>query len=215
VSDWATIKTVRGDDGNRRCGWCASHTDYLSYHDDEWGRPITDDVLLYEKICLEGFQAGLSWITILRKRDAFRQAFAAFDPERVARFGKRDVERLLGNASIVRNRTKIEAAIGNARTMLDLRARDISLAALIWSFEPRRRGRPVPTSIGDLEAVTPESTALAKELSKHGFRFIGPTTAYAMMQSVGVVNDHLRGCHVRTACDHERRSLGQTLSPPR
>jgi DNA-3-methyladenine glycosylase I len=215
VSDWATIKTVRGDDGKRRCGWSASHTDYLAYHDGEWGRPITEDNLLYEKICLEGFQAGLSWITILRKREAFRQAFEGFDPERVARFGRREVERLLGNASIVRNRSKIEAAINNAQVMLDLRERDVSLAALIWSFEPRRRGRAVPLSIGDLEAVTPESTALAKELSKHGFRFIGPTTAYAMMQSVGVVNDHLRGCHVRDACEQDRRSLSQTLSPPR
>jgi len=206
VTDWQAIGTERGPDGKRRCGWGTSTPDYRVYHDDEWGRPLTEDVRLYEKVSLEGFQSGLSWLTILRKRDAFRRAFKGFDPGAVARFGERDIRRLLDDASIVRHRGKIEATIANARGTLAAQERYGSLAALVWSFEPSRRGRPVPVRLGDLEATTPESTALAKALKKLGFRFVGPTTAYAAMQSVGVINDHLKGCHVRGACDRERRA---------
>ena len=196
----------RGADGKRRCWWSTSTEDYAAYHDDEWGRPVVDDVRLYEKLCLEGFQSGLSWLTILRKREGFRRAFAGFDPEAVARFGDADVERLLGDAGIVRHRGKIEAAINNGRAVLDVQDRFGSLAALVWSFEPPRRGRPVPAGQGDIPAVTPESSALSKELKRQGFRFVGPTTAYAAMQSLGLVNDHLQGCHVRTACDRDRKA---------
>ncbi len=197
---------ITGADGRRRCGWGAATEDYTTYHDLEWGRPVTDDVRLYEKLCLEGFQSGLSWLTILRKRDNFRAAFAGFDPAAVAAYGPDDVERLMADAGIVRHRGKIEAAVANASAVLDVQARHGSLAALIWSFEPTRRGRPVPIELGEIAARTEQSTALAKELKRFGFRFIGPTTAYAAMQSVGVVNDHLRGCHVRSACDADRRA---------
>jgi DNA-3-methyladenine glycosylase I len=195
-----------GPDGRRRCGWSLSAPEYVAYHDDEWGRPVVDDRRLYEKLCLEGFQSGLSWLTILRKRDGFRRAFRDFDPERVARFGKRDVERLLRDAAIVRHRGKIEATIANARATLDVQAQHGSLAALIWDFEPPRRARRAPERLGDLPAATPESTALSKELRRNGFRFVGPTTAYAAMQSLGLVNDHVKGCHVRAACDRDRKA---------
>ena len=198
--------TERGADGKRRCWWSTGTEDYAAYHDDEWGRPVVDDVRLYEKLCLEGFQSGLSWLTILRKRDGFRRAFAGFDPATVARFDDTDVERLLGDARIVRHRGKIEAAIDNAGAVLGVQERYGSLAALVWSFEPPRRGRPVPAGLGDIAASTPESTALSKELKRHGFSFVGPTTAYAEMQSLGLVNDHLQGCHVRTACDRDRKA---------
>ncbi len=197
---------VKGDDGRRRCGWGASTPDYAAYHDDEWGRPVTDDVRLYEKICLEGFQSGLSWLTILRKRDNFRAAFDGFDPARVAGYGPDDVARLLDDAGIVRHRGKIDATIANASAALAAQERYGSLAALVWSFEPKRRGRPAPGDLHDLPGHTPESTALSKELKRLGFRFLGPTTAYAAMQSVGLVNDHLKGCHVRTACEADRRA---------
>ncbi len=208
MTDWSQIGVVRGDDGRKRCGWCVSAPDNQAYHDDEWGRPVTDDVRLYEKICLEGFQSGLSWLTILRKRGAFRRAFEAFEPSAVSRFGPRDIERLLGDAGIVRHRGKIEATIANAHATL--RAQDLhgSLAAVVWNFEPPRRGRGVPKQLGDLAAKTPESIALAKALAKLGFRFVGPTTAYAAMQSLGLVNDHVSGCHVRAACEADRRALG-------
>ena len=203
----------RGADGERRCWWSTGTEDYAAYHDDEWGRPVVDDVRLYEKLCLEGFQSGLSWLTILRKREGFRRAFAGFDPEAVARFDDTDVERLLGDARIVRHRGKIEAAIDNGRAVLDVQDRFGSLAALVWSFEPVRRGRPVPAGLGDLPAATPESTALSKELKRQGFRFVGPTTAYAAMQSLGLVNDHLQGCHVRTACDRDRKATSVPALP--
>src|SRR3954452_3415199 len=205
--DWGQIGAVKGDDGHPRCGWSVAAPDYVAYHDDEWGRPVTDDVRLYEKICLEGFQSGLSWLTILRKREAFRRAFAGFEPERVARFGPGAVERLLGEAGIVRHRGKVEATIANAHATLRARERHGSLAALVWSFEPARRGRAAPKLLGDIPAVTAESTALSKALKQLGFRFVGPTTAYAAMQSLGLVNDHLAGCHVRAACERDRRAL--------
>jgi DNA-3-methyladenine glycosylase I len=207
MEDWAKLGVVHGEDGRGRCGWCGSAPDYVVYHDDEWGRPVTEDVLLYEKICLEGFQSGLSWLTILRKREGFRRAFAGFEPEAVAGFGARDVQRLLGDAGIVRHRGKIEATIANARATLRAQEEHGSLAALVWAFEPPRRGRPAPRLLGDLPATTPESSGLSKALKKLGFRFVGPTTAYAAMESLGLVNDHLAGCHVRSDCERERRAM--------
>jgi DNA-3-methyladenine glycosylase I len=168
---------------------------YERYHDQEWGRPVRDERGLYEKLCLEAFQSGLAWITILRKREAFRSAFAGFDPERVARFGEQDVARLMADAGIVRNRLKVQAAIANARATLDLRDGPRALPDLIWEHAPARRA--APRSWADVPALTPESTALAKELRRHGFRFVGPTTAYALMQACGLVNDHLAGCEAR------------------
>ena len=206
MQDWREIGVVRGDDGRRRCGWCTSAADYVAYHDDEWGRPVRDDVRLFEKISLEGFQSGLSWLTILRKREGFRAAFAGFDPATVAGYGTADVERLLADSGIVRHRGKIEATIANARATLVAQERHGSLATLVWSFEPRRRGRPVPKRMGDLRATTPESVGLAKALKAVGFRFVGPTTADAAMESLGLVNDHLSGCWVRGACEADRRA---------
>ena len=182
---------MTGPDGRMRCAWVGDDAEYRRYHDEEWGTPLHGDRPLYEKMTLEGFQAGLSWITILRKRPRFREAFAAFDPAVVARFGDADVERLMADAGIVRNRAKIEAAIGNAR-LVDGMA-DGGLDALMWSFAPAARGVR-PTAFGVLPASTPESTAMSRELRRRGFRFVGPTTMYALMQSAGMVDDHLAGC---------------------
>ena len=201
----STGAVVRGDDGVRRCFWGASTPDYVAYHDDEWGRPVVDDVRLYEKISLEGFQSGLSWLTILRKREGFRAAFAGFDPAKVARFGDRDIQRLLGDASIVRHRGKIEATIANARATLAVQEACGSLASLLWSYEVRRRA--APHAIADIPSSSPESTALSKALKSYGFRFVGPTTAYAAMQAMGVVNDHLVGCAARGPCSRARKEL--------
>jgi DNA-3-methyladenine glycosylase I len=186
----------KGSDGRPRCWWGGSTPDYERYHDEEWGRPVRDDRGLYERMVLEGFQSGLSWLTILRKRENFRTAFGGFDIETVAGFGTRDVERLLSDAGIVRHRGKIEAAIQNARAAAELHAAGESLSDLIWSHAPAGRRR-APRSLEDLPALTAESTALSKELKRRGFRFVGPTTAYATMQACGVVNDHLAGCFVR------------------
>ena len=175
-----------------RCWWAGDDPLYVAYHDQEWGRPVRDDRRLFEKLCLEGFQAGLSWITILRKREHFRTAFANFDPERLAAFGDSDVHRLMNDAGIVRNRAKIEATIGNARVMLGLE----SLSDLVWAYAPEPG--PTPASASDIPAQTPESTALSKELRRIGFRFVGPTTVYAFMQSMGLVNDHLKACPTRS-----------------
>ena len=185
-----------GPDGRKRCSWAASTPDYRAYHDEEWGRPVRDDRGIYERMVLEGFQSGLSWLTILRKRENFRAAFANFEIEKVAGFGKRDVTRLLADAGIIRHRGKIEAAIANAKAAGEMHAAGESLAELVWSHAPRRRRR-APRSLEDLPALTPESTALSKELKRRGFRFVGPTTAYAAMQACGIVNDHLAGCWVR------------------
>ena len=201
---------VTGADKQRRCRWGASTPEYEQYHDTEWGRPVVDDVRLYEKLCLEGFQSGLSWITILRKREAFRRAFKGFDPGKVARFGEKDVQRLLEDAAIVRHRGKIEATIANAKATLDVQSDIGSLAALVWSFEPSRRR--APSSFAEVPASTPESTALSKDLLRRGFRFVGPTTCYAAMQSLGIVNDHIKGCHVRKACEDERRAISVPLA---
>ncbi|HEY8479638.1 MAG TPA: DNA-3-methyladenine glycosylase I [Spirillospora sp.] len=181
---------IPGEDGLARCPWGVSTPDYIAYHDDEWGRPVRDDRGLYERLCLEAFQSGLSWLTILRKREGFRAAFCGFDPEKVAAFGPGDVERLLGDASIVRNRAKIEAAIANARAALDLPG---GLAETVWRYADP--DPPAYTRMEDVPAYTDASKALAKELKKHGFRFVGPTTVYALMQACGLVDDHLTGCH--------------------
>jgi DNA-3-methyladenine glycosylase I len=194
---------VRGDDGRRRCWWGGSTPDYVAYHDEEWGRPVREDRGIYERMVLEGFQSGLSWLTILRKRESFRAAFENFEIERVARFGERDVKRLLGDAGIVRHRGKIEAAIANAKAAAAL---DRPLSELVWSFAPPRRRR-APRSLDDLPALTPESTALSKELKKRGFRFVGPTTAYATMQACGLVNDHIAGCWARAEVEAEVKAL--------
>jgi DNA-3-methyladenine glycosylase I len=172
-----------------RCWWGSSTPEYIAYHDEEWGRPVHDSRALFEKMCLEAFQSGLAWITILRKRPAFRAAFANFEIERVAAFGEDDVARLMADAGIVRNRAKIEAAIANARA-----AADLDLAELLWSFAPEPR--PRPRTPADIPASTPESAAMAKELKRRGFRFVGPTTAYALMQACGLVDDHIQGCLV-------------------
>jgi DNA-3-methyladenine glycosylase I len=207
MSDFMDMGAVPGGDGRRRCPWAGSTPEYQAYHDDEWGRPVVDDVRLYEKLCLEGFQSGLSWLTILRKRDGFRRAFAGFEPEKVATFDDGDVARLLADAGIIRHRGKIEATIANAAATLAVQADRGSLAALVWEFEPARRGRAAPVHLRDLAPQTAESVALSKALRRNGFRFIGPTTAYAAMQSLGLVNDHLQGCHVRAACEQERRRM--------
>jgi len=195
-----------GDDGVARCTWDYP-AEYRWYHDDEWGRPVVDDRRIYEKLCLEGFQSGLSWLTILRKRENFRRAFAGFDIAAVAAFGERDVERLLGDAGIVRNRGKVEATIANARAALELRQSGGSLAALIWKYEPVKTR--TPKTLAELPASTPESTALSKDLRRRGFRFVGPTTVYAAMQALGVVNDHLGGCASGVLADAERAALGR------
>jgi DNA-3-methyladenine glycosylase I len=183
------------DDAPVRCGWAGTAPEYVDYHDTEWGRPLRGDRELFERVSLEAFQSGLSWITILRKRPAFRAAFAGFDLTAVAAFDQRDVERLLGDAGIVRNRAKIEATIGNARAALAL---DEPLSDLLWSFAPDV-ARPAPRTLAEVPATTAESVALAKELKRRGFRFVGPTTAYALMQATGMVDDHLAGCWARGA----------------
>jgi DNA-3-methyladenine glycosylase I len=189
-----------------RCWWAGSDPQYVKYHDDEWGRPVVDDRRLFEKLCLEGFQAGLSWLTILRKRDNFRRAFAEFDPARVARFGARDVAQLLRDEGIVRHRGKIESAIHNARRALALQEEFGSIASYVWRFEPARAHRPKRITRAALMrmATTPASIALSKDLKKRGWTFVGPTTVYAFMQAMGLVNDHLDDCLARQACERER-----------
>jgi DNA-3-methyladenine glycosylase I len=189
----------------RRC-WPTSDPLYVAYHDDEWGRPVRDDARLLERLCLEGFQSGLAWITILRKRERFRAAFAGFDAHALARFDDRDVQRLMGDAGIVRNRAKIEATIANARATVVLQEAGETLTELLWSFAPAAPA-PAPASLGEMPAATPESKALARELKRRGFRFVGPTTAYALMQATGIVNDHVAGCVVREAVEAERAAV--------
>ncbi len=197
---------VRGADGMMRCWWPGDDGAYQRYHDQEWGRPVADETRLFEKICLEGFQAGLSWLTILRKRDAFRAAFAGFDVDLVADFDTADVERLLGDAGIVRHRGKIEAAINNAVRAKDLREEFGSLARFVWSYEPAPPDRPDRLTRAALMELsqTPASQALSQALKKRGWRFVGPTTMYAFLQSMGVVNDHLEGCAFRDGVEQQR-----------
>jgi len=199
---------VRGEDGVLRCWWGDSAREYRDYHDREWGFPVADDVRLFEKLSLEGFQSGLSWLTILRKREAFRRAFAGFDFATVARFGERDVERLLADASIVRHRGKIEAVINNARRAVELVEESGSLAAFLWRFEPSPRAGALERAA--IEAHTEESRALARELKRRGWRFVGPTTVYAFMQAMGLVNDHTAGC---AAWAEVERARGEFTRP--
>ncbi len=192
-----------GDDGRVRCWWCGDADDYVAYHDDEWGRPTLDDTRLFEKICLEGFQSGLSWLTILRKRDNFRAAFADFDTEKVARFDESDIERLLDDAGIVRHRGKIEATINNAACANEMIAEFGSLAAWLWSWKPDGVEPDLAGGDGPAPASTATSKALSTALKKQGWKFFGPTTAYAFMQAMGLVNDHVVGCEWREICNDE------------
>lgn len=198
-----------GADGIARCAWCGTDPDYVAYHDEEWGFPVVDDRRLFEKLCLEGFQAGLSWRTILAKREAFRRAFEGFDREAVARFGEDDVERLLADASIVRHRGKIEAAIGNAGRAIELAGEFGSIAAYAWGFEPDPADRPGRMTWAALRerSVTAESKAMSKDLKRRGWRFVGPTTVYAFMQATGIVNDHVEGCFARPEVEAARAGL--------
>lgn len=188
----------------KRCWWPGEDQLYVRYHDREWGRPVVDDRRLFEKICLEGFQAGLSWITILRKRDNFRKAFKDFDPEVVARFGARDVQRLVKDAGIIRHRGKIESTINNARRALELIEERGSLAAYFWSWEPDQKTRPKRISRDSIVSTTAQSIALSKDLKARGWTFVGPTTSYAFMQAMGLVNDHVDDCHVRAEIERAR-----------
>lgn len=200
---------IVGEDGKARCWWHGGLDDYRAYHDDEWGRPVTDDLRLFEKICLEGFQAGLSWLTILRKRETFRDAFAGFDFRKVARFDERNVEKLLGNPGIIRHRGKIEATINNANRAVELVEEAGGLSSFFWSFEPAPENRPEKLDHATLSTLgkTPESVALSKALKKRGWKFVGPTTVYAFMQAMGLVNDHLEGCAYRDEVETARSAL--------
>jgi len=195
--------TIAGSDGQPRCRWCAAAPEFLAYHDTEWGFPVADDRRLFEKLCLEGFQSGLSWRTILAKRENFRAVFHGFDFERVARFTSRDVERLLQDAGIVRHRGKIEAAVNNAQRARELVAREGSLAAFIWRYEPDAAHLAPPQSA----STSAESIALSKDLKKLGWKFVGPTTVYAFMQAMGLINDHAEGCVVRSQVERARSKL--------
>lgn len=194
---------MTGPDGKPRCRWCAAAPDFLAYHDSEWGFPVEDDRRLFEKLSLEGFQSGLSWRTILAKRENFRAAFHGFDFDRVARFTQRDVERLLKDAGIVRHRGKIEAVINNAQRARELIEREGSLAAFVWSYEPDPEDLPEPQSA----STSPESVALSKDLKKLGWRFVGPTTVYAFLQAMGLINDHVRDCVVRDEVERARKAF--------
>lgn len=186
-----------GPDGKPRCWWCLGADDLIRYHDDEWGRTLHGEVELFERLTLEAFQSGLSWLTILRKRENFRAAFDRFEVERIAGYGDEDVRRLMDDAGIVRNRRKIEATITNARAARELHAGGETLDELLWSFAPEPESRPAPRSAKDLDSFTAESKAMAKELKRRGFVFVGPTTSYALMEAAGMVNDHLEGCAFR------------------
>ena len=198
---------VRGADGRVRCWWGASAPEYVAYHDDEWGFPVADDVRLFEKLSLEGFQSGLSWLTILRKREGFRRAFAGFDFERIARFGTRDVARLLADPAIVRNGAKIEAVINNARRALELVEHEGSIARYVWRVEPEPRARLLDREALRALAQTAESKSLARDLKRRGWRFVGPTTVYAFMQAMGLVNDHIAGCEAGAEAQRAREEF--------
>lgn len=200
---------VEGPDGLLRCAWHGNDDSYRRYHDEEWGRPVGDDRRLFEKICLEGFQSGLSWLTILRKRENFRAAFDGFDFHRIARYGEADIDRLLADAGIVRHRGKIESTINNARRAIDLVGEAGSLAAYFWSFEPGADERPQRLDWATLRAMstTPTSTRMSRELKKRGWTFVGPTTIYAFMQAMGMVNDHIEGCACRAKIEQARNAF--------
>lgn len=209
MTDTPGLITAGGS--RRRCAWCGSDPLYVQYHDHEWGQPVTGDRRLFEKICLEGFQAGLSWLTILRKREHFRQAFDGFEAERVARYTARDVTRLLANPGIVRHRGKIASTINNAKRVLELRQEFGSLAAYAWSWEPVPPERPARITWEAVKAMptTPTSIALSKDLKRRGWTFVGPTTIYAFMQAMGLVNDHVEGCFVRSGVERARRDVAR------
>lgn len=192
-----------GPDGKPRCRWCGAAPEFLDYHDNEWGFPVADDHRLFEKLSLEAFQSGLSWRTILAKREGFRAAFRQFDFDRIARFKSRDVARLLGDASIVRHRGKIEAVINNAQRARELVKREGSLAAFVWRYEPRGKTKAKPQTV----STSPESVALSKDLKKLGWKFVGPTTVYAFMQAMGLVNDHVDGCFIRAKVARARKGF--------
>ncbi|MBP3125818.1 DNA-3-methyladenine glycosylase I [Thalassospira sp. ER-Se-21-Dark] len=196
-------KTTIGTDGKCRCDWCDAAPEFNDYHDTEWGFPVTDDIRLFEKICLEGFQSGLSWRTILTKRENFRHAFAGFDFHKVAQFDDADVKRLLGDAGIIRHRGKIEASINNAKRACEMVADEGSLAAYFWRFEPKPDEVDPPQSM----STSPTSVALSKDLKKRGWKFVGPTTVFAFMQAMGLINDHAQGCFLRQQIDDMRASL--------
>lgn len=196
-------KTTIGTDGKCRCAWCDAAPEFNAYHDTEWGFPVTDDIRLFEKICLEGFQSGLSWRTILTKRENFRKAFAGFDFHKVAQFDDADVERLLGDAGIIRHRGKIEASINNAKRACEMVADEGSLAAYFWGFEPKPDEVDPPQSM----STSPTSVALSKDLKKRGWKFVGPTTVFAFMQAMGLINDHVQGCFLRQQINDMRASL--------
>lgn len=206
---------VVGADGDLRCFWAATTADYSSYHDEEWGVPVADDRVLFEKICLEGFQSGLSWLTILRKRENLREAFEGFDFDRVAGFDEGDVERLLGNSGIIRHRGKIESTINNAHRAREMASECGSLASFFWNWEPDEASRPARIDHPTLMALTtsPESRAMSKELKKRGWRFVGPTTAYAFMQAMGLVNDHIEGCCARPRIEDLRAEFIRPAAP--
>jgi DNA-3-methyladenine glycosylase I len=200
---------VTGEDGNARCRWGSSDDLYRDYHDKEWGRPVTEERGLYEKLCLECLQSGLSWALILRKRDEIRDALAAFDPDAVAAFGRKETEALLQDPRVIRNRRKLEAIVQNARGTVAMRD-DTPLSELVWSFRPPPR--KAPRSYADLDSLSEESKQLAKELKRRGFAFVGPTTVYATMQAVGLVNDHFTGCFVREEVEAAQREVQRLLS---
>ena len=195
--------TIKGADGNLRCNWCAATPEYLAYHDTEWGFPVSDDIRLFEKLCLEGFQSGLSWRTILTKRENFRSAFHNFDFDKIARFSQRDINRLLKDEGIVRHRGKIEAVINNAKRARELIKHEGSLAAFFWSYEPDVKQLAKPQTV----STSAESIALSKDLKKIGWRFVGPTTAYAFMQAMGLINDHAADCIIRSEVERARKSF--------
>ncbi len=200
-------KTTIGSDGKCRCAWCDAAPEFNAYHDTEWGFPVVDDIRLFEKICLEGFQSGLSWRTILSKRENFREAFAGFDFHKVAQFDDADVERLLGNAGIIRHRGKIEASINNAKRACEMVAQEGSLAAYFWRFEPKSDEVDPPQSM----STSPTSVALSKDLKKRGWKFVGPTTVFAFMQAMGLINDHAQGCFLRQQIDDMRASFARPV----
>ena len=215
VAPLFTASTTASPSRHRRCWWQAGLPDYQHYHDEEWGRPVTEDRRLFEKLCLEGFQAGLSWLTILRKRENFRSAFHGFDFARVARYTTRDVDRLLADAGIVRHRQKIESTINNAQRALELTREFGSLAAYFWAFEPDASQRPTRFDAATLRAITTTdaSRALSRDLKRRGWTFVGPTTVYAFMQAMGLVNDHLAGCCVRAVVQEQRSTLVRPQAP--
>ncbi len=196
------MKTFVGSDGKRRCAWSSATEEYIRYHDNEWGYPVGDDQRLFEKICLEGFQSGLSWRTILTKRENFRKAFKQFDFNKVAKFTQGDVEQLLQNAGIIRHRGKIEATINNAKRAKEMRKQEGSLAAFFWAYEPERKAAKA-----EVQSTSQESIAISKELKKRGWNFVGPTTVYAFMQAMGLVNDHAADCEFRIKADNARKKF--------